>query len=204
VNQYIKQIIDTPRDYANGSLELASMLLEAWAAGLPIEQARPYVVQWIASIEVTSWAYRRSPSNPKQSSHDEWLGLCALDAMFKLGISQKLLDGPYLWITGCPHDVVCGIPVDSEWLTPIRPEYRGIAKFVIGRESWVDRLAVHLNLRYSNTFNLLRIRLLLLSYLGIGGLESYQKRLSDRYKGRYGDNPVYNKLWELNNGNYHQ
>jgi len=193
---------DTDLDlYANGSLERAVRLLEAWRAGIDLEQFRPEVEEWIASIKVAPGIYKRSPHNPMQSSHDEFLGLLIIDALYKLGIAKELIGHQGLWKTGQPHDSMkiwkWVIPVDSEWLTTYRPEYIGLARFVLNQESAIDRFFVHANLMLSNTWNLLRARLLLLEYLGVAGLETYKRRLGDRYKERYGNEPVINYFWSI-------
>jgi len=186
--------------WANGSLVRAVRLLEAWKAGIDIEQFRTEVEVFIAGIKVAPGIYKRSKHNPMQSSHDEFMALLILDALYKLGITAELLEHKGLWITGKAHDTFLGFEVDSEWLTTLRPAYRAYAKFVIGKESWCDRILVHLNLRYSTTWNLLRARLLLLEFLNVGGLEKYHRRLGDKYKGRYGDEPIINYFWKVQYG----
>jgi len=189
----LQSIADMPRDYANGSLELAVRILEAERAFLPIEELRPTVQAWIESIYLAPACYKRSPTNNEQSSHDELLGILILDALYKLGIAKQFLDHKGLWIFGVPHS-----RFDSEWLALRRPEYRAMIKLVDGMELnlW-DRMWLHGNLRFSTTWNLLRARLQLLSYLGIGPLNGYYERLGDKFKGRYGDEPVINALWKL-------
>lgn len=203
----IQAINDYHPDYANGSLELAVRVLEAWAAGIDIEQFRPKVEAWIESIEVSPGIYRRSPYNPMQSSHDEWLGLAVLSRLYDLPVAKHILDkGLFfgLWFTGKAHDrVLKYIPVDSEWLVGWRPEYRAIMKLAAGRElSKEENWALELNLLTSTTWNLLRVRLLFLSFLGRQGLEPYIVRLGDSYRGRYGNDALLLKLWELNGGAY--
>ena len=204
----LKEIAAYPRDYANGSLELASMVLEAWAAGLPIEELRPTVVNWIASIRGKPGIYRRSPDNLEQSSHDEWLGLAALDHIYKLGIAAEILDQGRtlgLWITGKPHSSILWgkLGVDGEWLTGWRPEYLAIMKMADGRQiNGFEKWALELNLSLSTTWNLLRVRLLLLTHMGYKNLTPYYDKLGTKYKGRYGNHRVYLKLWEMNGSGY--
>jgi len=190
--------------YANGSLERAVRLLEAWKAGIDVEQFRPEVERYIASIKVAPAIYKRSLLNPMQSSHDEFLGLLIIDALYKLGITQELIGHRGLWKTGQPHDSIkiwkWTIHVDSEWLTTYRPEYIGLARFVLGQESAIDRFMVYSNLLLSTTWNLLRARILLLEYLNVGGLDKFKQRLGDKYKGRYGDEPIMVGLWGMQDG----
>lgn len=186
--------------YNNQILEVAVRLLEAWKAGIDIEPLRPDIIALDAELRNGSIT-KRSKHNPMQDSHDNWFGWIAIDAIYKLGITKELIGHKGLWKTGIPHDSIkiwkWIVPIDSEWFTNYRPEYVGMAKFVLGTESALDRMFVHLNLMLSTTGNLLRARLLLLEYLGIGGLDMYTKRLGDDYKGRYGDEPVINALWKM-------
>lgn len=200
-------INDYNPDYANGSLEISVRILEAWAAGIDIEQFRPKVEAWIESIEVRPGIYRRSPHNPMQSSHDEWLGLAVLSRLYDLPVAKNILDRGLifgLWFTGKAHDKILGfIPLDSEWIVGWRPEYLAIMKLAAFRElSKEEEYALNLNLLVSTTFNLLRVRLLFLTFIGKTGLEEYKKRLGDRYKGRYGDDKLMLELWKLNQGRY--
>ena len=182
--------------YNNYILEVAVRLLEAWKAGLDIEELRPDIVALDAKLRNGSIT-KRSEFNPMQDSHDNWLGWLIIDALYKLGIAQELIGHKGLWKTGKPHGVLWGVPVDSEWLTSYRPEYVGMARFVLGTESAIDRFFVHANLLLATTWNLLRARLLLLEYLGVGDLDMYYRRLGDRYKTRYGDEPIITGLWSM-------
>ena len=207
MNPTLQRIADYPRDYANGSLELASMILEAWAAGLDIEELRPAVESWVDSIKTKPGIYRRSPNNHEQSSHDEILGLAVLSHLYQLNVAEEILDEGRtlgLWITGTAHSSLFpGIPFDGEWFSTWRPEYLAILKLSAGRHlTGFERWALEANLKLSTTWNLKRIRLLFLSYLGYKNLTPHYAKLDDKYRGRYGENKIYLDLWELNGGGY--
>lgn len=185
--------------YANYPLEVAVRLLEAWKAGVDIKPLKRDVLALDKKLRNRSIT-RRSPSNIMQDSHDNAFAHMVLDALYGTGFCGEFLAHRGLWKTGNPHGSILGFKVDSEWLTNWRPEYLGFARMVLGQDNLIDRIAVHLNLRFSKTWNLLRARLLLLEYLGVQGLEKYNKRLGDKFKGRYGNEPIINELWGMQNG----
>ena len=208
MNPTLQRIADAPRDYANGSLELASMVLEAWAAGLDIEELRPAVESWVDSIKTKPGIYRRSPNNHEQSSHDETLGIAVLSKLYSLDAAADTLDQGLtfgLWFSGKAHSswLWGKLPFDGEWFVFWRPEYRAYMKLGAGRQlSGLEKWCLETNLTMSTTWNLKRIRLLFLSYLGYKNLTPYIAGLGDKYKGRYGNNSIYLNLWSLNKGKY--
>lgn len=93
--------------------------------------------------------------------------------------------------------------VDSEWfiLSPIRPDLRGYWKVAANRElSTTEYEAIKLDLMMLKTWNLLDLRCCLLELAGRPEFRQHvamaRQRMGTKYRGRYGENPLYLYLWD--------
>lgn len=90
--------------------------------------------------------------------------------------------------------------VDSEWLVLFNPVYRGYAKLAAGRRlSFLEGESIKLDLLLTKTANLIDIRCLFLERLGLFGEHTRRarRRIGNSYRGRYGDDPIYLKIWGM-------
>jgi len=200
-----------PFDYANGSLEFAVRVLEAIRAGIDVSELKDTYDRWISEIRIAPGKFRRHPANEKQSSHDEWLGLAILSAVFDNGevareiIKNITLSNCYLWKTGIAHDSFKLLgkeyPIDSEYFVYWRFEYAAIMQLAAGNKLGpLEYVFLRGNLEKSTTWNLLRARILFLEDV-VKYDTVFTKRASERmgtdYRGRYGSEPVINELWSI-------
>jgi hypothetical protein len=192
-------------EHQNSQLELASLSLEAKRAGLSIEPLRDIWFKQRDATRKSRGIFLRSPEGTHHSaianSHDNWVGIAVLSFLFDDGKTAKeILDEGLtfgLWITGKNER---GHWIDSEWFTPWRPEYRAIMKLAAGRKiTAIEDLFLRANIYLSKAWNMKRVRLLFLDAIGYDRkfIELELARLGDKYRGRYGDDPLYWNLWKL-------
>lgn len=154
------------------------------------------------------------------TSHDELItGICFMSYLFDDGkTAARILDegrtlgfyfsghSPFkpvnkdVWYRGIINWL--GSRVDSEWLVLFNPTHRAFAKLSAGRQlSMIEREAIKINLATSTTWNLLDIKLLFLEKLNLPEFNQHvmaaRKRMGSRYRGRYGNNPLYLQIWSL-------
>jgi len=187
----------------NPFLELASLTLELREHGFAHDRLADTWKHIRDARRIGVGRFRRSPKGHAHHemtlSHDELLGIAVLSNIFDNGetikeiIDQGLTFGLYL--NGKNEK---GHWIDSEWFTYWRPEYRGFMKLAAGRKlNWLEECAIHLNIWLATSWNLKRVRLLFLKGLGFYPefLARAEKDLGDKYRGRYGKNPLYWNIW---------
>lgn len=142
----------------NGQLFLAHACLELLHKGVDVEQVRFAYEKIIESTRTGPGLFARSPSDPSQNSHDNLIGLAALSFIFDQGtVAREILDqgikNMNWWQTG-PK-------IDGECL--VRPKEMAILYICAGRSVRLfDAISLCLNLIFSKTWNMKRVRLLLL------------------------------------------
>lgn len=185
-----------------------------------------WVNQYRDRTEIKRGLFKRFPPDiageyrsKYSTSHDELItGICFMSYLFEGGESaRRILDegrtfGFYL--SGhSPNKPIKGkwyAPIinfldkflDSEWLVLFNPSHKGFAKLAAGRQmSMIEREAIKINLATSKTWNLLDIKLLFLEQLNLPEFNQHvmaaRKRMGTKYRGRYGSDPLYLRLWEL-------
>lgn len=200
----ISAIIEAAQDpnfgLQNPFLELASLSLEAKHAGLAYDRLKPTWERMRDERRARRGVFLRKPNDTSIStSHDEWIGLAVCSYLFDGGeTAREILDEGLtfgLWMTGRNEK---GYWFDSEWVTPLRPEYRAIMKLAAGRRiTFIEDLFMRGNIWLSRAWNMKRVRLLFLDAIGYDlefVLESLTQ-LGELYRGRYGSNPLYWNIW---------
>ena len=206
--------------HQNSQLELASMALEVRACPGGESAALLLAPLWFKQAKATRkrpGVFARSPGDVIANSHDNWIGLSVCSYLFDYdddyqyegSTAKEILDQGLtagLWLTGKNEH---GYWLDGEWFNSWRPLYKGLMKLGAGRKiTWLEKLEICLNLRFSDAYNVVRVNLLFCELVKdeLGWvakhLPYFQEKLSDRYKARYGDNPIYKGLWELNGSGY--
>lgn len=230
----IQEIIDSTNywggwGHQNSQLELAVYVLEAKNADLDYLRLKPLYDKQVQYTRTTPGIFLRTPkgeySSDMSNSHDNWIGLAILSYLFDDGkVAREILDEGVkfgLWLTG-PNEK--GKLIDSEWFTPLRPEYRAIMKLAAGRKLTIlEKTGLEVNLLTSRAWNMKRTRILFLRALGYkdnkpslltrivcklakkpidvnaGFIEQSEVLMGDDFKGRYGDEPILNYIWNLTN-----
>lgn len=186
----------------NPFLELASLVLEARKVGLAYDKLKPTWKKMRDDRRYKRGVFLRFPNDRSIStSHDEALGIAVLSYLFDNGeTAREILDEGLifgLWFTGKNEK---GKLLDSEWFTFWRPEQRATMKLAADRKiNWLENFALRLSLIKSTSWNMKRVRILFLEGLGYNPkfLERQTIALGDKYRGRYGNNPLYWNIWNL-------
>lgn len=203
----VQDIIEAAKDpnfgLQNPFLELASLTLEAKHAGLNIDPIKPTWERMRDERRARRGIFLRKPNDYSIStSKDEAYGIFILSNIFDNGETGKeILDEGLtfgLWLTGRNEK---GWWLDSEWFLFLRPDYLAFCKLLVNRRiTFLQDIFMRINISVSHTYNIKRVKLLALQHLT--GYDQFYvatelTRLGDRYKGRYGDNPLYLNLWKL-------
>jgi hypothetical protein len=206
----IQDIIDSTNEWGgwghqNSQLELASLALEAKKAGLAYDRLGHTWEKQRDSTRLKRGIFRRSPkgyhSHDMSNSHDNAVGIAVNSWLFDHGETAKeILDEGLtfgLWLTG-PNEKgrwLCG-----EWFTFWWPQHRAIMKLAAGRKiTALEDLFLRANLLFATSWNMKRVRILFLESIGydLPFLDKVSREMGDRFKGRYGENPLYLNLWRL-------
>jgi hypothetical protein len=206
----VQDIIDSTNEWGgwghqNSQLELASLALEAKKAGLAYDRLGHTWTKQRDATRSDRGVFLRSPkgqySSDMANSHDNWVGIAVLSYLFDGGeTAREILDEGLtfgLWLTGKNEK---GHWLDSEWFTALRPEYRAIMKLAAGRKiTFIEDLFLKGNLLFSKSWNMKRVRVLFLESIGydLPFLDKVSREMGDRFKARYGENPLYLNLWRL-------
>jgi hypothetical protein len=192
----------------NSALNLAAPALEMRVAGIDISPLKPIYEAHLRSCEYAPGKVRRSPGDLRANSHDNFIALIALSELFDGGaLARRMLhviDGVGKGIMWRTSD-----KPDAEWI--LKPEQHRLIQIVCRTKSSnffkrkLNDKALELNLLKAKSWNMKRVRLLLMAQVFgkmVGVTEKAAREMGDKYKGRYGDDPLYHGLWAINGGRY--
>jgi len=192
----------------NSILNLAAPALEMRVAGIDITPLAAVYFAHLKSCEYEPGKVRRSPNDMRANSHDNFIALLVCSELFDGGaLARRMLhviDGVgkgVMWRTSEKPD--------AEWL--VKPEQHRLLQIVCRTKSKnpirrkINDKALECNLLKSESWNMKRVRLMLMAKVFggmVGVTEKAARDMGDKYKGRYGQDPLYLGLWELNQGRY--
>ena len=144
---------------------------------------------------------RRSPRDTRANSHDNAEGdFCAMILLRLPEYAEwrlRTLIFGHFWPTS--------IRIDAEWW--VRPNTLALLKIAAGkRPNWLENLALALNLAYSRSWNMKRMRILALERLPerapplspmvLWGIIKGKALMGEMYKGREDSLSFMHKIWE--------